>query len=161
MADGVELTLTGMESLLGKLGAISTDLKQKGGRSSLRKAANIIAEKAKVNAQRVDDPVTGRSIADNIAVRWDPKYFKRTGDLKFKIGVLHGAVLQDHPDKASNAPTPHWRLIEFGTENMRAQPIMRPAAENNVTEVINTFASEYEKAIDRGIARALKKGLPS
>ncbi|RKT75622.1 HK97 gp10 family phage protein [Rahnella aquatilis] len=160
MADGVDFTLTGLESLLGKIDAISTDLKKKGGRAALRKAANVIADRAKANARRVDDITTGRSIADNIAVRWDPKYFKTTGNLKFKIGVLHGAVFKNHPDKAKNAPTPHWRLLEFGTENMRAQPIMRPAAENSVADVINTFTSQYEKAIDRGIARAQKKGLP-
>ncbi|MFJ3266741.1 HK97-gp10 family putative phage morphogenesis protein [Serratia liquefaciens] len=158
MADGVEYTLTGVDELMGKLASISDDMKRKGGRAALRKAANVIANRAKANAQRLDDPETGRSIADNIAVRWNGREFKRNGNLAFRIGVLHGAVLRKHPDKAKNAPTPHWRLLEFGTENMRAQPFMRPAAENSADEASNTFVVEYGKAIDRAIARASKKG---
>lgn len=158
MADGVEYKLTGVDELLGKLESITDDLKRKGGRAALRKAANVIANRAKANARRLDDPETGRSIADNIAVRWNGREFKRNGNLAFRIGVLHGAVLKRHPDKAKNAPTPHWRLLEFGTENMRAQPIMRPAAENGAEEAMNTFVEEYGKTIDRAIARAAKKG---
>ncbi|HBN2816199.1 TPA: HK97 gp10 family phage protein [Klebsiella oxytoca] len=158
MADGVEYKLTGVDELLGKLESITDDMKRKGGRAALRKAANVIANRAKANARRLDDPETGRSIADNIAVRWNGREFKRTGNLGFRIGVLHGAVLKRHPDKAKNAPTPHWRLLEFGTENMRAQPIMRPAAENGAEEAMNTFVEEYGKTIDRAIARAAKKG---
>lgn len=158
MADGVEYKLTGVDELLGKLESITDDMKRKGGRAALRKAANVIANRAKANARRLDDPETGRSIADNIAVRWNGREFKRNGNLGFRIGVLHGAVLKRHPDKAKNAPTPHWRLLEFGTENMRAQPIMRPAAENGAEEAMNTFVEEYGKSIDRAIARAAKKG---
>lgn len=158
MADGVEYKLTGVDELLGKLDSITDDMKRKGGRAALRKAANVIANRAKVNARRLDDLETGRSIADNIAVRWNGREFKRNGNLAFRIGVLHGAVLKKHPDKAKNAPTPHWRLLEFGTENMRAQPIMRPAAENGAEEAMNTFVEEYGKSIDRAIARSAKKG---
>ncbi|HCT3874778.1 MULTISPECIES: HK97-gp10 family putative phage morphogenesis protein [unclassified Klebsiella] len=158
MADGVEYKLTGVDELLGKLESITDDMKRKGGRAALRKAANVIANRAKANARRLDDPETGRSIADNIAARWNGREFKRNGNLGFRIGVLHGAVLKRHPDKAKNAPTPHWRLLEFGTENMRAQPIMRPAAENGAEEAMNTFVEEYGKSIDRAIARAAKKG---
>ncbi|HEJ8259256.1 TPA: HK97 gp10 family phage protein [Klebsiella oxytoca] len=158
MADGVEYKLTGVDELLGKLESITDDMKRKGGRAALRKAANVIANRAKANARRLDDPETGRSIADNIAVRWNGREFKRNGNLGFRIGVLHGAVLKRHPDKAKNAPTPHWRLLEFGAENMRAQPIMRPAAENGAEEAMNTFVEEYGKSIDRAIARAAKKG---
>lgn len=158
MADGVEYKLTGVDELLGKFDSITDDMKRKGGRAALRKAANVIANRAKANARRLDDPETGRSIADNIAVRWNGREFKRNGNLAFRIGVLHGAVLKKHPDKAKNAPTPHWRLLEFGTENMRAQPIMRPAAENGAEEAMNTFVEEYGKSIDRAIARAAKKG---
>ncbi|EIC82152.1 HK97-gp10 family putative phage morphogenesis protein [Serratia sp. M24T3] len=158
MADGIEFSLVGIDSLLGKLDSISLDLKRKGGRAALRKAANVIVQQAKTNAQRVDDAKTGRSIADNIALRWNGKVFKRTGDLSFRVGVLHGAVLKNHPDKAKNAPTPHWRLLEFGTEKMAAQPIMRPAIVTTVDRVVSTFVTEYEKAIDRAIARAQKRG---
>ena len=160
MADSIEFSLTGLDSLLGKLEAVSYDLKRKGGRSALRKAAMVVVEKAKQNAQRIDDAETGRSIADNINLRWNGRLFKRTGDLGFRIGVTHGAVLPgkgEKADKSSNAPTPHWRLIEFGTAKMRAQPFMRSALADNISAVTNEFLSQYERAIDRAIKRAQKK----
>jgi len=158
MADGVDFNLTGMDSLLGKLSEISDDLRRKGGRAALRRAGNVIADKARANARQLDDISTGRSIANNVALRWNGRLFKQTGNLGFRIGVAHGAVLQKLPDKSVNAPTPHWRLLEFGTEKMKAQPFMRPAAESSIDQVVNTFGTEYELAIDRAIKRARKKG---
>lgn len=161
MANGVEFSITGLESLLGKLDAVSYDVRRKGGRAALRKAAQVVVQKAKAGAERIDDKDTGRSISDNIALRWNGRLFKRTGDLGFRVGVLHGAVLKDGGDLSSNAPTPHWRLIEFGTEKMPAAPFMRPALADSISEVTNTFVTEYEKAIDRAIRRAAKKAAGS
>lgn len=160
MADSFDFKLEGVESLLGKFEAISYDLKRKGGRSALRKAAKLIADKAKQNAARIDDPSTGRSISANIALRWNGKLFKQTGDLGFRVGVMHGAILPkkgEEPSTAANAPTPHWRLLEFGTQEMRAQPFMRPALESNVSAATSAFVTAYEKAIDSAIRRAAKK----
>ncbi|HFL2188694.1 TPA: HK97-gp10 family putative phage morphogenesis protein [Pseudomonas putida] len=161
MADGVEFSILGLEGLLGKLATVSVDVRHKGGRAALRKAAQVVVQKAKAGAERIDDKATGRSISDNIALRWNGRLFKRTGDLGFRIGVLHGAVLKDGGDLSSNAPTPHWRLIEFGTEKMPAAPFMRPALADSISEVTNTFVTEYEKAIDRAIRRAAKKAARS
>lgn len=160
MAETVEFTITGLDSLLGKLEAVSYDVKRKGGRSALRKAAMVMVNHAKEGARRLDDAETGRSIADNVGLRWNGRLFKRTGNLGFRIGVLKGAVLPkkgETADTTQNAPTPHWRLLEFGTEKMRAQPFMRSALADHIGEVTNTFVTEYEKAIDRAIKRAQKK----
>lgn len=160
MAD-VELSITGLDSLLGKLDSLSYDVRRKGGRAALRKAAQVVMQKAKDGAERIDDKETGRSIADNIALRWNGKLFKQTGDLGFRIGVLHGAVLKDGGNLSPNSPTPHWRLFELGTEKMAAVPFMRPALANSISEVTATFVTEYEKAIDRAVRRAAKKAASS
>lgn len=156
MADSIEFALEGIDGLVGKLEAISYDMKRKGGRSALRKAAQVVANKAKEGAERLDDPETGRSIAANIALRWNGRLFKVSGDLGFRVGVLHGAVLKNGGDLSANSPTPHWRLLEFGTTKMAGQPFMRKALADNISEVTNTFITEYEKAIDRAIKRAAK-----
>lgn len=164
MADGTEFSITGLESLLGKLDGLSFDIRRKGGRAALRKAAMVVVAAAKAGAEKIDDPGTGRSISDNIALRWNGRLFKRSGDLGFRIGVMHGAVLPakgDGVDKQKNAPTPHWRLFEFGTSKMKADPFMRSALADNIAEVTNTFVSEYEKAIDRALKRAQKKAARS
>lgn len=156
MADGLDFDLDGVDSLIGKLRELKVDVRHKGGRAALRRAANVVVGHGKDGALRVDDTATGRSIADNIAARWNGRLFKRTGDLGFRIGVLHGAVLKNGGDLSKNAPTPHWRLLEFGTEKMRAQPFMRSALADHISEVTGTFVTEYEKAIDRAIKRAAK-----
>jgi HK97 gp10 family phage protein len=161
MADGVDFSITGLDSLLGKLDSVSYDVRRKGGRAALRKAAQVVMQKAKDGAERIDDKETGRSIADNIVLRWNGRLFKQTGNLGFRIGVLHGAVLKDGGDLSPNSPTPHWRLIELGTENMAAVPFMRPALANSISEVTATFVTEYERAIDRAIRRAAKKAASS
>lgn len=162
MADSVDFSLVGLDSLLGKFESITYDVKRKGGRAALRKAAQVVAQKAKEGAQRLDDPGTGRSIADNIALRWSSRRFKRDGDLMFRVGVMKGAKYakkgEDVP-KESGAQTPHWRLLEFGTSKMRAQPFMRKALSENIAQATDTFVTEYEKSIDRAIKRAQKKAV--
>ena len=159
MADGVEFSLVGIEELIGKLESVTYDVKRKGGRFALRKAAMIVVNKAKANAQRIDDADTGRSIADNIALRWNGKLFKRTGDLGFRIGVLTGSTrnLQPgNPDTGAGGATPHALLVELGTSKARAQPYLRPAMENSINEITNEFLSQYDKALTRAIKKANK-----
>ena len=47
MADSVEVSLTGLESLLGKMEAVSEVTRNKAGRFALRKAANIRRDRAR------------------------------------------------------------------------------------------------------------------
>lgn len=154
-----EFDLVGMESLLAKFDSIKQDVKYKGGRSALRKAANLIANKAKENAQKLDDPETAKNTAKNVAVRWGGKKFKATGDLNFRVGILGGAGGNKKASELDSLPgkdTRTWRHLEFGTEKTAAQPFLRPALANNTSEAISVFAKEYEKAIDRAIKKAAK-----
>jgi HK97 gp10 family phage protein len=47
----------------------------------------------------------------------------------------------------------YWRFLEFGTQNMPAQPFMRPALAENVSKVTVTFVSELDKAIDKIVSK--------
>lgn len=162
MADGVQFSIIGLDSLLGKLGEVSHDVKRRGGRAALRKAAQLIRDAAKQNAERVDDAETGRKISTNIAERWNGRLFKRTGNLGFRVGVLTGSIRhmkKGNPDEGAGGPTPHAMLVELGTEKARAQPYLRPAMENNINAATDAFVREYEKALDRALARAKKKAV--
>ena len=88
MADGVEVNLTGLDSVLGKLDAVSQVTRDKSGRAALRKAANVIRDRARNNAARVDDPLTKEAIYKNIVVSFSSKAFRRTGDPTFRVGVM-------------------------------------------------------------------------
>lgn len=176
MADGVEVNLTGLDSALGKMDAVSKVTRDKAGRAALRKAANIIRDRARSNASRVDDPLTKEAIYKNITVSWSSKAYRRTGDLTFRVGVMGGARQYANTkanvrkgragkgyktlgDKGNpGGDTWYWRFLEFGTEHAAAHPIIRPAMNGVDTDVIYTFAYELEKAIDRAISTAAKKG---
>ncbi len=168
MAESSEFGLIGIDELMAKLDSVTDDVRRRGGRSSLRKAAMVIVRAAKENAARIDDPDTGRQIGQNVGIRWNGKVFKSTGNLAFRIGVLGGGKIpKGNPDAGAGGATPHWHLIELGFDHTRAgkmippQPFLRPALANNVSLVTDTFVREFEKAIDRAIKRAAKKAAPT
>lgn len=166
----------GMESLLAKFESLKREAKYKSGRAALRKAANFVAAKAKEGALRIDDPATPENIAKNIAVRWNGRRFKTTGDLAFRIGVMGGArqygntkenvrkqrVGQSYHmggDKSNpGGDTWYWRMHELGTEKMSARPFMRPALFNNQNEIIKVFANAFERSVAAAIKKANKTG---
>lgn len=151
------VTMNGVEELSKKLEGLKYDMIKKGGRFALRKAAQVIRDQAKANAQRVDDSETGRSIAKNITEKWNGRVNKATGDLAFRVGVNQGAVLPkkgEKPDESAGGPTPHWRLLEFGTEKMAARPFMVPAMEQAAQRATDTFIAQYDKALDRALKKA-------
>lgn len=159
MAD--QFTLDNIDGLLNKMKQVDYEVRKKGGRFALRKAAQVVRDAARANALRMDDSQTGRTIAGNVAERWNGRLNKRTGDLGFRIGVMQGAVLPakgETPNEAAGGPTPHWRLVEFGTEKMAARPFMRPAMESNIPAVTSAFITNLDAAIDRAIKR---NGKPS
>ncbi|MFB4719054.1 HK97-gp10 family putative phage morphogenesis protein [Enterobacter chuandaensis] len=176
MADGVEVSLTGLDSLLGKMEAVSDVTRNKAGRFALRKAANLIRDRARSNAARVDDPLTKEAIYKNIVASFGSREFRRTGNLTFRVGVMGGArqyaqtkanvrkgraggTYKTEGDKGNpGGDTWYWRMLEFGTEHAAARPIIRPAMNGIDGPVINVFAEEMEKAIDRAVRQAAKKG---
>lgn len=159
MADGVTFKIEGAEALNSRLKTVSEDIKYKGGRFALRKAAQVIRESAKENARRLDDPQTAADISANIVERWSGRTFKRTGNLMFRVGVMGGAGGRLTSEQLSGNPggdTRHWRYLEFGTEKISATPFMRPAVTKNLQAITAKFVSEYNRALDRALRRAKK-----
>lgn len=155
MADNIQFSILDPDGAIDKIIGLPDAMRYKGARFGMRKAANFVRDAAKQNAERLDDPQTASVIAENIAVRFSSRTFKRTGNVLFRVGVRGGAKLSDQ-ERSAGLPgggTQHWRLLEFGTENSRAQPFMRPALEQN----INQATAEAAKHMDRWLTRNLKK----
>ena len=150
MAD-VQFKVEGTADLFKRLRALPKELQLKPGRSALGKAAAVVSKQAKINAEALDDADTGRKIALNITQRWRGKYFKHTGDMMISVGVGmdKGRIPKGNPDTGAKGNTPHWHLLELGTQDMRAQPFLRPAAEKMAEQAISTFGSELDKAITK------------
>jgi HK97 gp10 family phage protein len=160
MADGVEFELEGLEEVMGKLKELPIDMRKKGGRFALRKAAQVVRDAARDNAKTIDDPNSDADISKNIVERWAGRYFSRSGgDMMFRVGVMGGAGGRAKATALAGLPggdTRHWRQLEFGNQNHPAQPFMRRAMTENINKATSTFISEYGKALDRALKRAKK-----
>lgn len=151
MADDVSFKIDGLGEVLVKLKAVGDVTRRKAGRSALRKAGLLIVSAAKQNVMKSDDPETARSIASNIAIQWNNRRFRATGDISFRIGVRGGALVpkgQQIPDGAKVA-TPHWRFLEFGTKSSVAKPFLRPAMSATIDAVTSTFVTQLNLALDK------------
>lgn len=167
-----EFDFTGQADVINNFRALKNDIQYKGGRSSLRKAANFGADKVRDSAKTLDDPQSAEDISKNVAVRWSGRRFRSTGDLSFRIGILGGArrYADDRKNRQKGragkeyatagdktnpgGDTYYWRFLEHGTKNAQPHKFFVPAIERNVTGIIDTFFSELQKSI----ARAIKKG---
>ena len=171
----VGYSIEGVDALNKSMESVNHEVRFKGGRFALRKAANLIAKAVENNALRIDDPKTAEQISKNVAVRWSSKKFKRTGDLMFRVGMLGGArfsgtrkrkrgkfTLDDLGEitgKGKGNPggdTWYWRFLEFGTRNRQAQPFMRPALEKNSQAAISEFVKQAKKSIERAVKKGKK-----
>lgn len=148
-------SLIGFDKVIARMRSIPVAMRGEAGRSALGSAARVVANVAKANAQRVDDPKTGRIIANNITQRFRKKYFQSTGDLMISVGVNYpkGPIPKGNPDLGEKGPTPHWHLIELGTERARAQPFLRPALESSINQAMGTFAVKLDAQITKQLAK--------
>ncbi|WP_375591599.1 HK97-gp10 family putative phage morphogenesis protein [Chitiniphilus eburneus] len=171
MADSVGFKIEGLDRAIANMKALPKDLRAKGARFAMRKAALVVLAAAQAGARGIDDPKTAESIEKNLVVRFSNKMLKRTGDIMFRVGVLGGArayantrenvrrgrVGQSYATGGSKGnpggDTFHWRFVEFGTEKMPAKPFMRPAMQRAVPEATAVAVRELDKAITRTVKR--------
>lgn len=151
-----DVRMLGVDELVKRLEAMNVDVRRKGGRAALRRAAILVREAAKRNAEAIDDPKSREDIRKNLAERWANKFNRRTGDLMFRVGVMGGAGGSKTGEEQSSLPggdTRHWRYLEFGTEKMRAQPFMRRALEQNLEAAADEFIKYFNIYLDRTIKK--------
>ncbi|MDX4957929.1 HK97-gp10 family putative phage morphogenesis protein [Delftia acidovorans] len=151
----VEFSILGLDPILEKMRSIPVELRKKPGRSALGSAARVVANAAKQNALSIDDAETGRRIADNVTQRFRSRYFKQTGDLKISVGVgtEKGRIPKGNPDTGAKGNTPHWHLVELGTEKMRAEPFLQPGLEQNISKATDTFVTQLDLQLDKIIKK--------
>lgn len=143
MAERIE----GLDAVIRRMKALPQEIQRKAATAALRKGAAVVVKAARANYS-ADDPSTPSNIAKAIASRADSKGGKREGGAMVKVGVIGGA----RPRKG-NEDEGHWRFVEFGKEGVPARPFMRPALENNVSQVTNAITSALGPAIDKILAK--------
>lgn len=151
MAARSEFSLVGMKPIADKLKKLTQELSFKASRAAMREAFRPVAKAARQNAAAVDSPFTARKIRDNVRLQFATRFYRETGLLMYRVGVAskRGPIPRGNPDEGKGGNTPHWHLLEIGTEKMRAQPMLRPALANNVGVVLDKLATGLEEQINK------------
>jgi len=149
----VTFSITGLADIKKRMATVSDEIAHKATRNALKKAAELVKKAAYDNALLVDDPSTARRIADNISYQYASRVFRRTnGDVvMYRIGVAteRGRIPRPNADTGPHGNTPHWHLVEFGTQHARSHPFMRPALANNINPALNAIVVELQSSLNK------------
>ena len=149
----VEFNIEGLDEVQEKLKRLANPrLMKNAARRSMRKAMAIVRDAARTNAKGLDDPQTAEKIWKNIAIAAGKT--RNPNEVIMRVGVRGGASFSNpNPPNTSGGDTRHWRFIEFPSANNPGTPFMRPALQNNIQAVTDSFAENFNKEIDKELAK--------
>jgi len=159
----ISVNVQGLAEIERKLKLLPERIGNNAMRRALRKGANVIRDAARANAKRIDDPETREAIYKNIAVAGGGRRRERqAGGVMMRVGVRGGAKNYKrkegkyHVGGSKDNPggdTWYWRLLEFGTSKMAAQPFMRPAAASSAGAAYQAVAAAAPAEIDKELRK--------
>ena len=149
----VEFNIEGLDEVQEKLKRLANPrLMKNAARRSMRKAMAIVRDAARSGAKNIDDPQTAEKIWKNIAIAAGKT--RNPNEVVMRVGVRGGASFSNkNPPNTPGGDTRHWRFIEFPSVNNPGTPFMRPALQNNIQAVTNSFAENFNKEIDKELAK--------
>ena len=149
----VEFNIEGLDEVQEKFKRLANPrLMKNAARRSMRKAMAIVRDAARTNAKTLDDPETAEKIWKNIAIAAGKT--RNPNEVIMRVGVRGGASFSNpNPPKTPGGDTRHFRWIEFGSVHNPPTPFMRPALQNNIQAVTNSFAENFNKEIDKELAK--------
>lgn len=135
--------INGIDELSKRIQAAPEDLQKRALRPAIRAGLQVIRDDAIRRAERIDNPKTPTTIADNIHM----KTFWRKGEraMHGSVGVEGGARYR-RGDKDAGKTT-YWRFVETGTERSRARPFLRPALSQNTNEAMQALVFELGRQL--------------
>ena len=149
----VEVNIEGLDEVQEKLKRLGNPrLMKNAARRSMRKAMAIVRDAARSGAKNIDDPETAEKIWKNIAIAAGKT--RNPNEVVMRVGVRGGASFSNkNPPNTPGGDTRHWRWLEFGSVHNPPIPFMRPALQNNIQAVTNSFAENFNKEIDKELAK--------
>lgn len=149
----VEVNIEGLDEVQEKLKRLGNPrLMKNAARRSMRKAMAIVRDAARSGAKNIDDPETAEKIWKNIAIAAGKT--RKPSEVVMRVGVRGGASFSNkNPPNTPGGDTRHWRWLEFGSVHNPPTPFMRPALQNNIQAVTNSFAENFNKEIDKELAK--------
>lgn len=151
-----EIKVEGLDKVVAEMRKVTVQMRGKIARSAVRKGANVVRDAAKQAWARVDREETPNNIAENVAVQFAGRTFRRTGDIMFRVGIRGGAKQYANTKENRRArrvgktyktggSTFYWRFYELGTKRQPARPVMQPALFNNGQAAFNAMVNEMNR----------------
>lgn len=145
MTKEFDIQVRGDRELLKRMRHFPDRLRKKVLGRAARKAMKIVLDDARATARSFDDPNTPAMIWKLIVIK---QARAKDKSVSMRVGIAGGAKSQK---KNKDFPW-YWRLLEFGTEKMRARPFLRPALDTNAQAVSDAFLAEANAEIDKLMA---------
>ncbi|MCU4365637.1 HK97 gp10 family phage protein [Acinetobacter variabilis] len=148
-----EFKIEGLDEVQEKFKRLANPrLMKNAARRSARKAVAIVRDAARSGAKNIDDPQTSEKIWKNIAIAAGKT--RNPNEVVMRVGVRGGASFSNpNPPNTSGGDTRHWRWVELGSVHNPPTPFMRPALQNNIQAVTNSFAENFNKELDKELAK--------
>lgn len=147
MSNGSVTQMQGLGPLLAKFQAMSSGVQGKIARASVR------AMGAPVKKEIVKQAPYDAATKDNTHIRKNvvvgrSRSKSRYGQEVFTVGIKLGKkTLQNGHVVKTEGDTWYWKLIEFGTSKMPAQPFIRPAAATAAPAAFAAFEKKFSEEI--------------
>lgn len=150
----IRVNVEGLAEIERKLKQLPEKIGRNAMRRALRKGANVIRDAARSNAKRIDDTKTREQIWKNIAVASAGKRREReAGGVMMRVGVRGGAKPTRGDNGTPGGNTTHWRFVELGTSEARAQPFLTPAGAEKAQAAYDATAADMIKQIDKELSK--------
>ena len=152
MAD--TLQLTGFKELAAALREMPERVARNGLRAAVNAGATVIKKEAIAEA-----PKDTGAMQSNL---YQKQVRERSGPMQqtFYVGVRQGVAKYANTSKNRRAGTAgkaykdagttwYWRLVEFGTSKMAAQPFLRPAFESQKDAAVQAIGAKLDERIQK------------
>lgn len=149
----LNIKVEGLDGLMARLKAFPKEMAKNGGpiRSALFQGAKIIREEAKANIQQIiDEPNKGGRDDLSTGTLKKSVIMKRHRNPRSKGATeIYSVRLKRVKNPKGTPVTRYGKVLEFGSEHVKAYSWMRRAAEEKKTAVFSTIATALRKGIER------------
>jgi HK97 gp10 family phage protein len=145
----ISFKLDGLEDLKGQIAGLEAEVAAKAIALAARRAFAPVLEAARALVP-VDTGLTRDHIVIARQKGGDDGTVVRVG---LKVKAFKGAAKLG---RKTSSPHWRWRFIELGTVKMPAHPFLRPALDQNASEVLAILREELAKSIARALRRQHK-----
>lgn len=147
MAASTFARVEGLSAIAAKMRKLSAEVNQKAARQATAAAARVI-KKATVAKIVTNPSIDTGSLRDAVIVKKLPKG-ESEGATSAHIVTFRGRGKAYNKKGQRIARAPHARFVEFGTVNMPAEPMLRPAFDNGKEKALDAMVGKLRSAVDK------------